>query len=42
VSRLYSHLIFFGFDMGVARKLPHIAANEIRNSIEKYVNEIEW
>ncbi len=29
-------------DMRVARKLPHIAASEIRNSIEKYVNEIEW
>lgn len=29
-------------DMRVARKLPHIAANEIKKSIEKYVNEIEW
>ncbi len=29
-------------DMRVARKLPHIAASEIRKSIEKYVSEIEW
>jgi UDPglucose--hexose-1-phosphate uridylyltransferase len=29
-------------DMRVARKLPHIAASEIRDSIEKYIKEIEW
>ncbi|MBY9011274.1 MAG: hypothetical protein KGD70_02755 [Candidatus Lokiarchaeota archaeon] len=29
-------------DMRVARKLPHIAASEIKKSIEKYVEEIEW
>jgi len=29
-------------NMRVARKLPHLAASEIRKSIEKYVNELEW
>ena len=29
-------------DMRVARKLPHLAAIEIKKSIEKYVDKIEW
>ncbi|MFX0047934.1 MAG: hypothetical protein ACFE8G_07175, partial [Candidatus Hermodarchaeota archaeon] len=29
-------------DMRVARKLPHIAASEIRKAIEKYVDKLEW
>ena len=29
-------------DMRVARKLPHIAASEIRKAIEKYIDKIEW